>query len=71
MIRPPTSKVTIPEKLCGINQIQMDWLRLPTSSGSSKVVSLMITSIPSTPMTSLMITSIPSRPMTREIITCC
>ena len=46
MIR-PTSKITIPY---GINQTQMDWLRLLTSSSSSKVASLKITSIPSRPM---------------------
>ena len=32
-----TSKITIPEKPCDINQTQMDWLRLLTSSSSSKV----------------------------------
>ena len=50
MIR-PSFKVTINEKPFGINQTQMDGLRLLTSSNSSKVVSLKITSIPSRPMT--------------------
>ena len=50
MIEPP-SKITIPEKRCGINQVQMDWLRLLISSISSKVASLKITSIWSRPMT--------------------
>ena len=47
----PTSKMTIPEKPFGINQTQMDWLRLLTSSESSEVASLRNTSIPSRPMT--------------------
>ena len=47
----PTSKMKIPEKLCGINQDQVDRLRLLTSSSSSKVTSLKITSIPSRPTT--------------------
>ena len=47
----PTSKMKIPEKLCGINQDQVDRLRLLTSSNSSKVTSLKITSTPSRPTT--------------------
>ena len=35
----PTSKITIPEKLCDINQSQVDQLRLLTSSSSSEVAS--------------------------------
>ena len=46
-----TFKITIPEKLCGINQTQVDWLKLLTSSNSFKVVSWKITSILSRPMT--------------------
>ena len=65
----PTSKITIPEKPCGISQTYMDWLRLLTSSNSSKVASLKNFTIPSRHMTralgllefaSLKITSIPS-----------
>ena len=47
----PTSKMKIPEKLCGINQNQVDRLGLLTSSSSSKVTSLKITSTPSRPTT--------------------
>ena len=46
----PTFKITIPQKPCGINQTQMDWLRLLTSSdsseGSCEVASLKNMSIP-------------------------
>ena len=41
----PTSKLRIPEKPCGINQTQIDRLRLLTLSTSSKVASLNIISI--------------------------
>ena len=48
----PTSQITIPEKEpCGINKSQIDWLRLMTSSSSSKADSLKIMPIPSRPMT--------------------
>ena len=40
----PTSKLRIPEKPCGINQTQIDRLRLLTLSTSSKVASLDIMS---------------------------
>ena len=40
-----------PEKPCGINQTQMDWLRLLISSDSSEVAILKNMSIPSRPMT--------------------
>ena len=53
----PTSKMTIPEKLLGIHQTQMDWLRLLTLSESSEVASLKNTSIPSRPMTIALICS--------------
>ena len=40
-----TSKITkISEKPCGINQSQVGWLRLLTSTSSSKVANLKITS---------------------------
>ena len=57
----PTSKITIPEKPCGINQTQIDWLRLLTSSSTCKVTSLNIASIPFRPITRVLkIMSIPS-----------
>ena len=47
----PKCKITIPEKPCDINQTQMNWLRLLTSSSSSKVVSFKITFVPARPVT--------------------
>ena len=47
----PTSKITIPEKPCGINQTQMDRLRLLVSSSSSRFANLKINSIISRLMT--------------------